>query len=391
MKKVLSIIAIFLLLLMPLQQAYSDWASPNVINTAKTFVYNGIRYTVSITDTVTSSKATTLLSAVASSNFSKVAIPLRFLGWVGAAASIGYLVYDLTSAKQSLINYYPLPRPLEYMIFSNPADGSVGTLQCGSCQYVINEGNPYQTAAPHWVYIPIQLNNSAPCGANFVLGKGEIRQSNWGSTVTLYTSFGYQSEYFSYYCQDNTRPQPVGNVDIDTPPFPSEQQIRDFVESHPDVFQNMSPVLSPNLPSDAVEISDYPSPTATLDSEPEQQPQESQPNPQEQSMPQPENPDNYINPDVPAVPSFDTAFDIPEKKNIKPLIDSWLSVVPFLGMLKQIGISGSGSCSFTVATPFNRSGVLNFCQYESVFEVIGGFVFAFASVYAVYIIFKRSD
>ena len=80
-----------------------------------------------------------------------------------------------------------------------------------------------------------------------------------------------------------------------------------------------------------------------------------------------------------------------EKKDIGGLLDTFIAGIPFIGALKNLGISGVGECSVQVNVPFGGVANLDFCKYQTHFSVIGGFIYVFACIYAIYIVFKRSD
>lgn len=99
---------------------------------------------------------------------------------------------------------------------------------------------------------------------------------------------------------------------------------------------------------------------------------------------------SFSAPDV-SVPDLDTNIDIPEKKSISNLISNAISNIPALNILKQVKIQGSGSCSFNIPVSLGNassSGTLDFCQFADVFSIIGGFILAFAHLYAIMIVFK---
>ena len=91
------------------------------------------------------------------------------------------------------------------------------------------------------------------------------------------------------------------------------------------------------------------------------------------------------------ISELDTNIDVPEKKSISDLIQNAISSIPALNILKSVRIEGSGSCSFNI--PFSLggasgSGTIDFCQFASVFSIIGGFILSFAHLYAIFIVFK---
>ncbi len=99
----------------------------------------------------------------------------------------------------------------------------------------------------------------------------------------------------------------------------------------------------------------------------------------------------FTSPGLPDVPRLDTSIDIPERKSLTDLVNSSFSSIPALNILKQLQITGSGVCSFDV--PFSLfsssgGGVINFCQFNSVFNVLGSFILAFAHLFAIWIVFK---
>lgn len=408
MKKTVAVLTIFfyfVFCIYSVKYVYADWASPIVKQTVKSFVYNGLQYTVKITDTITSAKATTLAKAVANSSFSKVAIPLNWLGAIAAVASVGYLIYDLASQKQEMGTYfqsqvynfsiapYELYRNGASRLGSSPDNREV--LRCGSRTYTVSV--PSFTAgcgikSGKWVLIRYYLWHD---GSVFQPGNNGGIYAQTDACVYCYWGSGNCALNAVYTCvmPDGSKMKPSSDLGEDVVPQPSPQQIQDWVEANKTSFENLTPQLSPTKPQDAIEVSntEYPDITAQVDSTP-QASEESQPTPEEQPMPQPENPDtNYINPGLPDTPNFDSSFQVPEKKSFSDLLDRFFASIPFIGALRQTSISASGQCSFVVHTPFNTSGVMDFCQYDSVFSVIGGFIFAFASIYAIYIIFKRSD
>ncbi|MGB9730191.1 MAG: hypothetical protein ACPL1B_10055 [Thermoprotei archaeon] len=53
-------------------------------------------------------------------------------------------------------------------------------------------------------------------------------------------------------------------------------------------------------------------------------------------------------------------------------------------------ISGFGQCSFTIQVPFGKMGVLDYCQYHSLFQVIGNILVAMSGFVSIYILYKNS-
>lgn len=395
MKKTVAILTIFfyfVFCIYSVKYVYADWASPVVKQVSKSFTYNGLQYTVKIADSITSAKATTLAKAVVNSQFSKVAIPLSWLGVIATVASVGYLVYDLTQQKQAI---EAIPTPIPMTDGDNYFCGSkVRVFAFVKQNYCYFDPSDHQGLCNYYTgsykRTGLQYDSSAQCKCDWPYSN--CSKCYPFQNFEIYENGNYMGFVNTMYGLSRIE-CPDGAVVTGQK---TEQQIKDWVDANRNSFDALSPQLSPTKPQDAVEISntEYPDVTAQVDSAP-QPSEESQPNPSEQPIPQPSDPESsYLNPSTPNSSDFDVSFDVPEKKDISTLLDRWLSAIPFLGLLSNLGISGSGSCSVSVQAPLSSgviSGVMNFCQYDDVFRVIGSFIFVFASIYSVYIIFKRSD
>jgi len=161
----------------------------------------------------------------------------------------------------------------------------------------------------------------------------------------------------------------------------------DLPNSSPDY--RYSPDISPNnpvldIPVDGVKV-DYKIINPTTGQEYNYsnaapiQNQQTQTQTQQQNQPQQNYDYSPTNSDV------DSNIEVPEKKDLSALI---LSAVSELKDRFTFDSScGSGACSFTVSV-FGYSGVIDFCQFSSEFQMIGSIVLAFAYFYAFFIITK---
>lgn len=103
---------------------------------------------------------------------------------------------------------------------------------------------------------------------------------------------------------------------------------------------------------------------------------------------------NITSVEIPNIPdvsqqSFDTTIEIPEKKDIQSKLVDFVSNHPLINLVKSIHLQSSGGeCQFTITNPFGQEGTINFCQYESLFNIIGGIILAFASIEGALILVK---
>lgn len=347
-----------------------------------------------VSDSITSQGLARLAGKALLAGVTRVAIPL------GVLATVGYLVYDLSN----LLN------KIKSATVYNPAPGQC-VYACDGAVRICAVSGEYNSC-----YFPSD--------AYYTTCDGQ-RSMGWCNSTVQRITGGWNDLYVTHCSVAKTTAKPyrayyvykgqtykgalvsTGGVSIavcpggqpDNPPL-TQTDIERYIENNPDVvrdiIQNQTPSqVVPYKPSDAVEVSrdDYsiPDQNITIYQNPSEQQQEDTQNPTEQPMPQPSNDDSYIDPGVPEAPSFDTSLQPPEKKSIGDLVTRFISSLPFVGALRQMQISASGSCSVSVPTPFGSSGVLDFCRYEDIFRAIGILVFQFASIYAIYIIFKRSD
>lgn len=381
MKKIISIclcVYVFLYSAFSPRLVYADWASPFIKTFSKSFSYNNIQYTVQIVDVMSSSKAATLLSSALRAGVSKVAIPLNFLGWVGIAASAGYMVYEMSSVLQSFkTSAYGMPvtSGVAYACPSSSGQGGYSWAKVNS-QSIQYGTYSVQGTFPRWNIYFVNETCSGIIRSYVGVATSDIR---------IYSEKVYMAQECSVSLQtacSSAVPYPYTDTDV-----------KNWVSQNPSPFSSLQPTVSSSKPVDAVEVSPSQYPDVTAKVQPVQStPQPEQEQQTEKPLPQPSTEQNYIDPSQPQVPQFDVSLDVPEKKSISDLVRRWLSSIPFIGAFSKISISAGGSCSVAIPVPFSSSSAsLNFCQYSNVFEIIGGFIFSFASIYAVYIIFKRSD
>ena len=85
---------------------------------------------------------------------------------------------------------------------------------------------------------------------------------------------------------------------------------------------------------------------------------------------------------------YDPTIDIPDKKDISALIDTFVNSSPLMRWIQRANISATpGACSVS-GTFLNKSFVLDFCPLAPYLNQIGAFILAFAHIYALYIIFR---
>jgi hypothetical protein len=99
---------------------------------------------------------------------------------------------------------------------------------------------------------------------------------------------------------------------------------------------------------------------------------------------------NTSNPSDPTYTSsdgnLDTSVDIPQKKDLKGLIQSNIDAVKKKFNFDTSGCSG-GTCSFQIPV-FDKTATLDFCQYADVLSLIGNIILTFSYFYAFFIIVK---
>ncbi len=85
---------------------------------------------------------------------------------------------------------------------------------------------------------------------------------------------------------------------------------------------------------------------------------------------------------------YDPTIDIPQKRDIPGLIDTFINSSPLMRWIQGANISATaGTCSVS-GTFLNKSFVLDFCPLAPYLNQIGAFILAFAHIYALYIIFR---
>lgn len=99
---------------------------------------------------------------------------------------------------------------------------------------------------------------------------------------------------------------------------------------------------------------------------------------------------NTSNPSDPTYTSsdgnLDTSIDIPQKKDLKGLIQSNIDAVKKKFNFDVSGCSG-GACSFQIPV-FDKTVTLDFCQYADALSLIGNIILTFSYFYAFFIIVK---
>jgi hypothetical protein len=90
---------------------------------------------------------------------------------------------------------------------------------------------------------------------------------------------------------------------------------------------------------------------------------------------------------APTDADLDTHLDIPEKKDIKSLIMS--NIETLKAKFNFDNSCSGGSCSFSIDV-FGSSAVVDFCQFEGIFSVIGSVILVFSYFYAFFIV-ARGD
>jgi len=78
-------------------------------------------------------------------------------------------------------------------------------------------------------------------------------------------------------------------------------------------------------------------------------------------------------------------YEKPGPGFIKDLLDFFKNI-----RLPIPSISGSGQCSFIIPVPFGKQGVLDFCQYHNLFQIIGNLLVALSGFTGIYILYKNS-
>jgi hypothetical protein len=395
MRKVIAIFLLCVYILFVYQSTAYSFVSTTKVTTGLAKVA-GQMASVTVSDVVTSASASRAVAKAIAAGVVRVAIPL---GWV---VGIGFLVYDLSKLIEKVRTSPVLA----------PAPGTE-SYTCSGTVKIVNQGRWDYRMYDYWASL---------CDRTFTyIGNADVIKIYNFPQQETYCSWCFKSRtdanyFYAYYVYSQNANGtwrywgpvyghsvevavcPSGQPNVTTP---TEQDIKDWIETHPnefrDIIQNQTPSeIRQTKPSDAVELSrdeySIPDSNITVSTKPQdQQDQESQQNPTEQPMPTPNSDTDYINPGTPDAPQFDSSIQPPEKKNIGDLLDRFISSIPFVGALRSTSISASGQCSFSVPTPFGTTGTLDFCRFESVFRVIGGFIFTFASLYAIWIIFKRSD
>ncbi len=346
--------------------AWGDWASPNVISVVKNFSYNGVEYSVKYLTSMNQSKAYSYLSRVMSNPaMRKVAVPIRLapgVGWIMTVASVGYVIYDLSQPVADL-----------------RTQTQTQTWRCGDHTFELTFQEP---TSGIYCYDSVDFNGV------------------WNFHQIMYPS---QTRYWGVFRKDGGDPvsgfvfcKPFAVTCYGLPAQEittvSDVAIRDYVENNPDVFTQdvLNPQFSYEKPSDAIEVESDPDGQVVI----QQDRQQEEPSNEEEAIPDTSE-NTYIDPGVPAQPEFFVNdVVVPEKKNLRDVLDRWLSTIPFLTFFSDLGIAGTGNCSINVPFSFNGAsgmGVLDFCQYSELFDIIGSIIVSFSGIYAVYIIFKRSD
>lgn len=101
-----------------------------------------------------------------------------------------------------------------------------------------------------------------------------------------------------------------------------------------------------------------------------------------------ENTTTLVMPSLPMEPIFDTSVEIPEKNNIQELLEG-LENHPVINLINSIRMEASaGQCSFSITNPFGVEGQIDFCQYQSLFAIVGGIILTFGCVQAVLIMVR---
>lgn len=97
-----------------------------------------------------------------------------------------------------------------------------------------------------------------------------------------------------------------------------------------------------------------------------------------------------IAPPFPSAPTYDTSMDTPAKKSWPSLITSFMSSNPIVSAINGSHMELSGAqCSFTVGSAFGKPLSMNWCWMTSYLDSFGTLALTFASLTAVWIIFRR--
>ncbi|RUM32535.1 MAG: hypothetical protein DSY42_00695 [Aquifex sp.] len=92
------------------------------------------------------------------------------------------------------------------------------------------------------------------------------------------------------------------------------------------------------------------------------------------------------------IPSYDSSFELPEKKDIGSLLDRIISNSPLIKILTTARIETlGGTCRVTGSVPFFNTSInvdIDFCRITDILSNLGTAILALAHLYALYLIFR---
>lgn len=98
--------------------------------------------------------------------------------------------------------------------------------------------------------------------------------------------------------------------------------------------------------------------------------------------------DNVVAPPVPDSGNYDSGIELPEKKSILSLLQSFASGSPIVSMLNSFTMSASGSGFVHLGDAFGKSIDVDFTRYESVLGGCGGVLLILVHGFAVLVVVR---
>ena len=98
--------------------------------------------------------------------------------------------------------------------------------------------------------------------------------------------------------------------------------------------------------------------------------------------------DNVVAPPVPGSGNYDSGIELPEKKSILSLLQSFASGSPIVSMLNSFTMSASGSGFVHLGDAFGKSIDVDFTRYESVLAGCGGVLLILVHGFAVLVVVR---